>query len=136
MGLRLMSPACRSFSVGRYSKPGRREGIVKDSNSPPSRQGVPPPFYFVERGQACLPKLSQRRYGGELAGIVGILIKGNGDVFFECCLEFTSQGFDKLCNPAIACLPAEARRRQVVFVTVGDKDVVLVSGEERGHCQR
>ncbi len=38
--------------------------------------------------------------------------------------------FHELRYPAIACLPAEARRRQVVFLAVADEDIVFEPGEE------
>jgi len=47
-----------------------------------------------------------------------IYVKINADLFFECGFEFCLQGLNKLTHPPFAL---------VVFLTVADKDVVIVS---------
>jgi hypothetical protein len=56
--------------------------------------------------------------------IVRVGVKVDGDVFLECRFKFGPQCFNKLRNPLISL---------IVFVTIGDEDIVFVPGDYGWH---
>ena len=59
--------------------------------------------------------------------VMWIFVKVNTDLFLKRRFKLTFQVTDKLRYPAIVL---------VVFLAVGDEDIVFVTGDETGHSDR
>ena len=59
--------------------------------------------------------------------VVGVDIEVNRYLLLEGSFKLLLEVVDKLCYPAIIF---------VVFLSVGDKNIILVSGNEAGHSRK
>ena len=57
--------------------------------------------------------------------IMWINIEIDTYLFLECGFKFLLEIIDKLSNPAVVF---------VVFLTVADEDIIIISGDEACHC--